>query len=144
VIVSVPDVMGKSKDDAEAALRAAGLTPQIDNDPGSVDFAVAKVCSETPGGGHDTRPSLPVVIRFCDATRAAEPARPELVGLPVDEAKRRAQAAGFTGRIDVIEATDVSCAAGTVCSVEPERWELNQDHVMRLYTPKKLEIKEPD
>ncbi len=144
-IVTLPDTVGKLKADAEAALHAAGIADvRTDNDPGTVDFAVDKVCSQVPGGGHETRASLPVVLRYCKGPVHLEDKRVNLVGLKIEEAKQRARAAGFTGQIEVIEAGDVSCSMGTVCAVSPDRWELNQDHAMQLYTPKKLNITTPD
>ena len=144
-VVTLPDVVGKLQPEAEAALHAAGIANvKTDNDPGTVDFAKDKVCSQTPGGGHGTRASLPVVLRYCSGPVHLEDKRVNLVGLTIEDAKARARAAGFTGRIEVIEAGDVSCAMGTVCSVSPDRWELDQSHVMELYTPKKLDIKTPD
>jgi beta-lactam-binding protein with PASTA domain len=144
--LTLPDTMGKSKDDAEATLHAAGVRDvKIDNDPGSVDFATAKVCSQVPGAGQQMASTLFVAIRFCDNKRAPEKYTTKLVGLAVEDAKKRAQAAGFTGRIEVVEITnDPACKIGTVCSVHPERWELNQDHVMTLYVAKQLTISAPD
>jgi beta-lactam-binding protein with PASTA domain len=136
--VMVPDVMGKSKDEAEAIFAQAGLKASLDNDPNG------KVCSQTPGGGHEQANSLPVVIRFCNDDKVPEKYTTKLEGLTVDDAKKKAVAAGFTGRIEVVEALNASCKPGTVCSVSPERWELNQDHVMQLYTPKKLDVRMPD
>ena len=144
-IVTLPDVMGKLQAEAEAALHAAGIADvRTDNDPGTFDPAKDKVCSQTPGGGHETRASLPVVLRYCSGPVHLEDKRVNLVGLKIEDAKQRARAAGFTGRIEVIEAGDVSCAMGTVCTVSPDRWELDQSHVLTLYTPKKLNITMPE
>lgn len=145
-LITLPDTMGKTSSDAERALRAAGVREiRTGNDPGSINLAVARVCSQTPGGGQTTRATLPVVLRYCDDTRAAAPRETRLVGLPAAEAQRRARAAGFTGDIEVLEITSApECAIGTVCRVEPQRWELDQDHRMTLYVAKKLAIRTPD
>jgi len=144
--VTYPDVVGKSKDEAEAMLRAAGARDiRTDNDPGSVSFATAKVCSQVPGGGRETSATLPVVLRYCDSTPIAQKPGTQLVGIAVGVAKQRAKAAGFTGRIEVLEITDdPQCKVGTVCRVEPARWELDQDRSMTLYVAKQLTISVPD
>ena len=136
----VPDVMGKSKDDAVAVLAQAGFKTTLDNEP----TPTGKVCSQVPGVGHDQANTLPVVIRFCGDEVSRDKPITRLDGMAVEDAKKKAVAAGFTGRIEVIEAVDASCKVGTVCSFDPQRWELNQDHVLRLYTPKKLDVRMPD
>jgi beta-lactam-binding protein with PASTA domain len=98
-----------------------------------------------PGGGHETSSTLPVVLRYCDDTKRPEKYTTQLVGLSTDDAKKKAQAAGFTGKIEVREITDdPQCKIGTVCRVYPDRWELNQDHSMTLYVAKSLSISVPD
>lgn len=69
-----------------------------------------------------------------------------LAGYSVEEATRRAKAAGFTGRIEIRERTryQAGCELGAVCWVTPRRWELDQDRVMTLWVNKALEISAPE
>ncbi len=66
--------------------------------------------------------------------------------MSIDDAKKKAVATGFTGKIEVIEMYDFDkdCKADTVCRVSPDHWELNQEHSMTLYINKKLKISTPD
>lgn len=145
--ITLPDTEGRTRAEAEAALRGAGVQGEIhiDADPGTVDFAVERVCSQVPGGGRETSATLMVVLRFCKPTAAAVDHRTKLVGLDVAEATQRARAAGFTGTIEVIDANpDPACQIETVCHVDPERWELNQARKMTLYINHKLKISTPE
>jgi len=135
--VTVPDVRGKTKAEAEAAVSAAGIRGgvQIGNDQGSYDPATATVCTQNPGGGQQTSSTLFVAIRFCVADAPVVDKRPALVGVSVDEATRRVKDAGFTGTIEVLTLSeyDATCKADTVCMFTPNHWELNQDRRMTLY-----------
>jgi hypothetical protein len=70
-----------------------------------------------------------------------------LVGLPIEEAKRRAIAFGFKGEIDVSDKRGYSeCKAGTVCEVAPANWPVLGDDLTLYvnYAPRKLEINKPE
>lgn len=71
---------------------------------------------------------------------------PNLVGLTIEDATKRAKAYGFTGRVEVMDLSefDASCKAGTVCRVHSSYWYLNQDHVMTLFKNKAIEIAAPE
>ncbi len=144
--VTVPDVTGMMKSDAQAALRAAGLQGEmrIGNDPGSVDFATAKICNQTPGGGQISSSSLFVAVRFC--LQDAVVVGVQLVGLAAAEARKRAKAAGFTGTIEVIELGTFSptCDGDTVCGIYPEFWKKDLDSKLTLYVNKKVTIVVPE
>ena len=145
-IITVPDTVGKKQADAEAALRAAGVTGEIKlyNDPGTVDFSVATVCMQNPGGGQQTRATLHVTLRYCQPERPTtrgEP--PDLTGLTVAEATKRARAAGYTGTVRVVDASPNACKTGTVCQVTPYRWQTNSDQ-LTLYVAPALSITMPE
>ena len=145
-MVMVPDVMGMSQADAEAKLHAAGVRNVETDTSGSSNFAVARVCSEVPGGGHQNRVSLPVSLRYCDNTPVQTVKdTPVLRGLSLEDAKKQIRAAGYTGQIDVQEITnDVGCKIDTVCSAYPERWDVNDEPRMTVYVMKKVTISTPD
>jgi hypothetical protein len=119
-------------------------------------WVVAVVLGGCPAAVAPTGPSSPTSAPAEAAPAAAQasaPSSPEkapekyttqLVGLPVADAKRRAVAAGFTGKIEVLGVTDdPACTIGTVCRVMPERWELNVERLMTLYVAKDLGIQMP-
>ena len=146
--ITLPDVMGQSKREAEAALRGAGVQGEIkvDNDPGSVNFAVATVCSQVPGGGRETSSGLFVSLRYCQpaADNGAANRAIELVGVTIPEATRLAKVAGFEGKIkvDQLDNYDASCKASTVCRVTPINWRSERE--LTLSTNKTTTISVPD
>lgn len=130
-IITLPDTMGMPRSQAEAALRAAGVVGNIHvNENGTSNPATAKVCGQTPGGGRQSRTSLGVTLSLCVERKPIVDNRTELVGFSVEEATRRARAAGYTGVIDVRTCNGCTCKLDTVCSVSPDRWELNQDRLI--------------
>ena len=145
--ITVPDVTGKTRDDAEAALRAAGVRGEIEvaDVPPGVDVATAHVCYQNPGGDQQTSATLQVSIGFgCNEAPRAPEHELVLVGVSADEATRRLRAAGFTEEI-VVEAIsdDPACKPGTVCRVFPDRFVLEQLHRIELWLPRKIEIAPP-
>jgi beta-lactam-binding protein with PASTA domain len=141
----MPSMTRYTRPAAESLLRDKGFTGAI-NATGDVDPAYERdeiVCDQPPFGKY--APSVTITIKYCN-TYVATNNGPMLVGLSVEDAKKRAVAAGFTGRIDVMELSeyDASCKAGNVCRADPVRWYLNQDHAMTLLVNKKLTISTPD
>ena len=141
--ITVPDVTGKTKAEAEAALRGAGVRGAItyDNDPGSVD----RICNQVPGGGNQTSSTLVVGLRYCQDTARPQKGPPQLRGLSIAAATKLAQQTGFTGKVEVIEQSDfdADCKADTVCRVHPDHWELDQDRTLTLYVNRKVSIGAP-
>jgi len=145
--ITIPDVIGKLRAEVEAAMRGAGVRGeiQVDTSTGDADFAVARACNQNPGGGQQTSASLFVTVRYCMPEKAYVDSIIHLEGLDVAEATKRARAAGFTGDILVQPAGNpANCKVGTVCSVDPARWNLNQAHRMTLWINKPLTIPTPD
>ena len=67
VLVRVPDVSGESPSDAAAAIRGAGLKPQLDGDSNPFAFLLPfseRVCSQSPSGGEQVNPNSTVTIRL--------------------------------------------------------------------------------
>ena len=146
--VTVPDVVGKTQAEAEAAVSSAGLRGgiKVGNDPGSYDVATAKVCTQTPGGGQQSAPSLFVSVRFCIEEKPYVDDAGMVTGMTIEEATKKAKASGFTGEVKVSELYefDKDCKAGTVCRFEPRRYYLNQDRTLTLYINRKLSISAPE
>ncbi len=127
----MPTLEHYKRGDAESMLRAKGFTGQIlatgDTDPAQD----GTVCEAPPFGKY--APNVTITLAYC-ATYVAPNEGPQIVGLPLDAAKQKVVAAGFTGEVEVMELSeyDASCKAGNVCQVSPTRWYLNQEHRMQL------------
>lgn len=74
-----------------------------------------------------------------------DPKDPNIGGLSIAEAQKRIKANGFTGEVEVVELSqyDKDCKAETVCRYAPQRWYLNQDHLMTLYKNRAIAIATP-
>jgi len=142
----VPSLDHYTRADVEQLLHDKGFKGQIvvtgDTDP---KFARDElVCEQTPASGK-IAPTGTIAVKLCNTYKAPEEG-PQLVGLTVDAATKKAKEAGFTGKIETLSLSefDASCKAGSVCRVDPGRWYLNQEHVMTLYVNKSLTISTPD
>ncbi len=146
--VTVPDVMGKTQSEAEAAISAAGLRGglRVGNDPGSYDIATAKVCTQTPGSGQQSAPSLFVSVRFCMPEKEYVDDEGDLTGLTIEAARAKIKAAGYTNvvKVDELYEYDKTCKDGTVCRFSPRRWYTNGEGPLILSTNRTLTISAPE
>jgi Glucodextranase, domain B/PASTA domain len=65
VLISVPDVTGESPKAAAAAIRNAGLEPELHGSSDPFNFLIPlsdQVCSQTPGGGAHAEPGSTVAL----------------------------------------------------------------------------------
>jgi hypothetical protein len=142
----MPSVSNATRPTAEQLLRGKGFTGTI-NATGDLDPDHERdevVCEQSPPFGKYA-PTVTITLKYCDTYQAPNDG-PVIVGLPVDAAKKKAVASGFTGTIEVLEApeSDAGCKAGNVCMVTPKRWYINQDHVMTLYVTKQVPLSAHD
>jgi hypothetical protein len=116
---SAPSASPSSAPAASTASSAAGAAP------GYVD------CS-------DREEYLRVHRESCD------PKEPIIVGLSVEDAKRKLTAIGFSGPVKVSEQYefDASCRADHVCGFEPRRWYVEGHVTLRIN--RKLAIGAPE
>lgn len=142
----VVDLKNQTRADVDDLLKAKGFTGQVvatgDTDP---KFARDEmVCEQSPESG-----KMPAngtyTLKFCNTYKPQDDG-PVVVGLSVADAEKKAKAAGFTGEFQVyaLPEYDQSCKDGTVCRADPQRWYLNQEHFMTLYTNRKVSISTPD
>ncbi|MEV6762411.1 Stk1 family PASTA domain-containing Ser/Thr kinase [Streptomyces sp. NPDC051105] len=92
--VTVPDVTGKSCDDAKAQMQANNLVgncTEVDTDDPNL---VGKVVSTDPGKGQQVKKNSTVNIQIGKAKQ--QTAVPSVLGQTVQQAKQTLQAAGFT------------------------------------------------
>jgi len=93
--VAVPSVTGQSVDDAQAAIRQAGLRPQV-TEQSSADVDAGQVISQTPAGGKADRGST---VQLVVSTGPAIVEVPDVRGLSIDDARQKLQDAGFRVRV---------------------------------------------
>jgi beta-lactam-binding protein with PASTA domain len=120
--VVVPDIMGLSRTDAIAKLRAAGVRGDIDSGGDEMyDFSVAKVCGLSPGVGEGTLSTLSISVTYCPV-RAEAPidGPPELRGVSLEEAIKRIKTTKFHGKVKITETTryQPGYVVDTVCAVD--------------------------
>ena len=113
---TVPDVVGKTKDQATAAIKAAGLTPGDVTEEYSASVDSGKIISSTPKAGkvikHSEKVSLVV-------SKGKEPTTiPDVTGLSEDEAKKALEDAGLK-KGKVSKGYSDSVAKGNVISSSP-------------------------
>ncbi len=146
-VITIPDVTGKTRTEVEQAMRAAGVRGDIrvDSPTDDVDFAVARACNQNPGANHQTSATLAVTVSYCVPDKPYVDPMIHLEGLDVAEATKRARAAGFTGEVLVEPAaSSATCKLNTVCSVTPERWNLDLHGRLTLWVNKPMTITTPD
>ena len=119
--LKVPDVKGKSFDDASKALKSAGFTGQIskaDMDPAKeAADAVKDQAQETePAAGQAAAPDQAITVRVATGKSAV----PDFTGMTVDEARAKASELGFKTRVSVLEKESTAQAAGKVFAQDPE------------------------
>lgn len=107
-LVPVPDVVGRSRDEAATAIREAGLTPQLVEQPDE-DVDAGEVVSQRPEGGSAPRGS---VVRVVVSTGPDVVEVPNVRGRSVDAARRILEDAGFKVRVR-------SLPIGTVVAQQP-------------------------
>ena len=117
----MPDVKGKSFDEASKMLKEAGFTGTIskeDMDPAKeAADAVKDQAQETePAAGQATAPDQAITVRIATGKSAV----PDFSGMNVERARTTASAAGFKTKVTVMEKESTEQAAGTVFAQDPE------------------------
>jgi beta-lactam-binding protein with PASTA domain len=144
--VWVVDVMNHNRGEAEELIHAKGAQINVvvtgDTDPKFARDEI--VCEQTPSSGK-IAPTGTITIKMCNTYKPMS-GPPNLRGMSIEDAKKKAVATGFTGTIEVLEQYDFDqdCKAETVCRVSPDHWELNQERTMTLYINKRVKITTPD
>jgi beta-lactam-binding protein with PASTA domain len=109
----VPDVVGKSQQDAVQALSEAGFNVgKISTDTASTRPA-GTVIQQSPGGGSQAKPGTPVDLTLSGGAVTV----PSVVGLTVTEATSQLSQAGLTFKI--VSVDQPGATPGTVLSQDP-------------------------
>jgi serine/threonine-protein kinase len=93
--VPVPSVTGRSADDAQGAIRQAGLQPQL-TEQSSADVEAGQIISQTPAGGTAKRGST---VALVVSTGPGIVAVPDVRGLSIDDARQKLSDAGFRVKV---------------------------------------------
>ncbi|HEV7757786.1 MAG TPA: Stk1 family PASTA domain-containing Ser/Thr kinase, partial [Acidimicrobiales bacterium] len=113
--VNVPDIQGKSQDDATKLLSDAGFVPsakQVEN--ADVEEGMVIGDSRPP---HGTPLATGETVEFDVSAGSSTVAVPDVTNQPADQAQSALQGAGFT--VNRTEAPSDSVAAGNVISTDP-------------------------
>lgn len=109
--VTVPYVLGQSKEDAQAMLEDADLEVTLKEEESDEEAGV--VTRTDPSQGTEVAAGTMIVVYYSDGREEV----PGVVGLTVREARDQIEAAGFVPR--VIESSDTTEPAGTVIDQSP-------------------------
>ena len=93
--VPVPSVTGRSVNDAQGAIRQAGLQPQL-TEQSSADVEAGQIISQTPTGGTAKRGSI---VALVVSTGPGIVAVPDVRGLSIDDARQKLTDAGFRVKV---------------------------------------------
>ena len=117
----MPDVKGKSFDEASKILKEAGFTGTIskeDMDPAKeAADAVKDQAQETePAAGQATAPDQAITVRIATGKSAV----PDFTGMTADQVRSTASERGFKNKVSVVEKESTAQAAGKVFAQDPE------------------------
>ena len=117
----MPDVKGKSFDEASKMLKEAGFTGTIskeDMDPAKeAADAVKDQAQETePAAGQATAPDQAITVRIATGKSAV----PDFSGMTAEQARSLASEKGFKNKVNVVEKESTEQAAGKVFAQDPE------------------------
>ncbi len=94
--ITVPDVTGKSCDEAKAELQAKGLAPTCNDTPVTDPAQDGKVQNTNPPAGQQVSKNTPVAINVGKAQQPQQKPVPDVQGKPLKEAQQILQQQGFT------------------------------------------------
>jgi len=102
----MPDVTGLSKEDAEKALRKAGVTViEIVNETVEDEKKVGRIISQSPSSGRLISPQTPV--RLVVGMEQKKVAVPDVAGMSEEEAKEKLEEAGFKVTVEQEASSEV-------------------------------------
>lgn len=151
--LAMPDLAGKTFDEAAAQLRSMGFTYDLETQPMECEHAApaaGKIDCQDPEPGRrvDTHALVRVNV-FQPQTHpgiVTKAQTRQLIGMKLDKAKTRLAELGYHGEIDVREEkNDLSsgCQYDTVCSVMPLDFQYDAP-ITIVVNKSKLEINVPD
>jgi beta-lactam-binding protein with PASTA domain len=154
--LAMPSVMGKTEAEARQIVAAAGMSGDVEVNSHALECENAahdegKInCQEPEPGRTVDKHSIINVSVYHKQTHEGRYIREDtepLIGLSLDQVKKRLAQLGFKGQIDVKEMKEVTetvnCKYDTVCTIYP--MEFQTDSQITIHVNKaKAEIKMPD
>ncbi|MFL6026350.1 MAG: PASTA domain-containing protein [Friedmanniella sp.] len=132
--VQVPDVVGRTRAEADTRLRNADLVPRFTDVDGKAGKSVDRVVKQSPGGGGSIPPGSVITLEVNTGPATAR-IPDDLVGQDLADAEQALAAAGFTDVSSEAQQDGAGDApAGSVLSVDPHEGTsvtLDEDIVLR-------------
>jgi serine/threonine-protein kinase len=154
--VAMPNLIGKTEDEARTIVQAAGIASDIEVNSHALECQDAakdegKInCQDPEAGQAVDRHAIMNVSVYHKQTHEGRYIREDtepLIGMTLDQAKKRLAQLGFKGQIDVREDTDVTtttkCKYDTVCSIFPMEFQTDSQITIRV-NKAKADIRMPD
>jgi beta-lactam-binding protein with PASTA domain len=151
----VPDLVGKSPEEANAALHAAGFDNDLEVDSAALDCGdhppkveERHVLCQKPAAGEMLRRSGYVyVVTYHDARSKDvlyQDQLQSLIGLTIPDAKAKLKQMGYDGQLEIrVSATyQAQCGLDKVCGTEPMT-AVNKHDRLRLFVNPKVDIAAP-
>ncbi|HEX3764929.1 MAG TPA: PASTA domain-containing protein [Kofleriaceae bacterium] len=149
----VPDLIGKTLDEARAIVKAAGFTSEVEGSEqpscaGATPGAEGHILCQDPEPGQRTNRYAMIQVVIYQPHRFSGMILPQqlaaLRGLTVDEARRRLRELGHDGPVRTHVSSDFAtgCAADHVCEVGPGGARSLHDEIILFLKPR-LEITAP-
>ena len=133
-VFPMPDVTGKTREEAEAYLRSQGITGTITVDDNYVchdpKVTELRVCTTHPMAGKDTRATLPLTIHLRPKGTATYD-MPDLRGKSAEEAKQILMKLGQIEqrlRIETMQVVLDGCQPNKVCKQDPAPGTRTEEH----------------
>lgn len=154
-VITMPDLMGKTREEAVALVRAAGFKHEAETKPiacNGPEQEVGKVDCQDPEPGKSVRAYTIVVFNVKEGSRLTgmflRRHFDSLKGMPVEAAKAQAKRDGHSGEIRVKEVSEfiAGCKEKTVCNATDERGGqsgMDSKDALILHTNKTLSIAPP-
>ena len=116
-LIAVPNLKGKTQDDATAALKGAGLEVGDTQQKYNADVAEGQVISSTPTAGTKVSPGRKVKLVI---SKGFQPVQlPNVVGQPFDQAKATLEGLGLQVKQNEVDQFDGSPPPGAVSQQDP-------------------------
>ena len=112
--LTVPELSGHTKADAESALKGMGLEVSVDTSRYSESIAEGNVITTNPGAGSTVHPGAQITIYVSQGPEGAQVEVPEVVGHYVNEANQALQQLGLYAYF--VEVTSDTVEKGIVIS----------------------------
>lgn len=153
----MPNVIGKTPDEARALVKATGFTSDVEINPGILcDRGLGdpppkegRINCQTPDPGklasRYAMIQISVATRDQDAERLLPVDLKTVIGLTVEEARQRLKELGHVGNVKVRIVDEVKgCSAdGRVCDYGPTATMTKHDEIQLILNRRKLDISTP-